>query len=146
MFQNVIYTFISPCVPICRFAINITMVSQATDIISQPPTVTTAFIYTVQGLDREDVSSYQLTINARDPTSSPLSATAQLTVSVTDVNDNAPRFPLESYVITVTEGRAGSLIGVFNVRRLVANSIDVFTSTFISTSFIILGDRPGRRS
>ena len=89
--------------------------TQGTDINSQPPTVTTALVYTLRNLDREDVESYQFTITARDQTSSPLSSTAQMNVTVGDLNDNAPEFSESSYIISVSEGRQSTLIGIFNV-------------------------------
>ena len=94
---------------------NISSVTQTVGVDSQPPTVTTAFIYTTETLDREDVSSYLFTITAQDPTSNPLSASAQLVISVGDENDNAPEFPESSYVIMASEGQPSSLVGVFNV-------------------------------
>ncbi|XP_053092846.1 protocadherin alpha-2 isoform X3 [Pangasianodon hypophthalmus] len=44
-------------------------------------------------LDRESVSEYNITIKASDEGTPPLSSTAVITVHVSDVNDNAPRFP-----------------------------------------------------
>nr|XP_023649991.1 protocadherin alpha-4-like [Paramormyrops kingsleyae] len=47
---------------------------------------------TISDLDRESVSQYNLTITATDDGSPPLSSTSVITVHVSDVNDNAPRF------------------------------------------------------
>ncbi|KAL1261559.1 hypothetical protein QQF64_006824, partial [Cirrhinus molitorella] len=44
-------------------------------------------------LDRERASEYNLTITATDEGTPPLSSTSVITVHVSDVNDNAPRFP-----------------------------------------------------
>ncbi|XP_030224460.1 protocadherin alpha-2-like [Gadus morhua] len=44
-------------------------------------------------LDRESVSQYDVTITATDEGSPPLSSTNVITVHVSDVNDNPPRFP-----------------------------------------------------
>ncbi|XP_064182037.1 protocadherin alpha-8-like isoform X5 [Anguilla rostrata] len=44
-------------------------------------------------LDRESVFQYNVTIRATDEGTPPLSTTAVITVHVSDVNDNAPRFP-----------------------------------------------------
>ncbi|XP_053334216.1 protocadherin alpha-3-like isoform X3 [Clarias gariepinus] len=44
-------------------------------------------------LDRENVSQYNITVTATDEGNPPLSSTAIITVHVSDVNDNAPRFP-----------------------------------------------------
>ncbi|KTG04954.1 hypothetical protein cypCar_00031467, partial [Cyprinus carpio] len=44
-------------------------------------------------LDRESASEYNVTITATDEGTPPLSSTSVITVHVSDVNDNAPRFP-----------------------------------------------------
>ncbi|XP_026135719.1 protocadherin alpha-3-like isoform X5 [Carassius auratus] len=44
-------------------------------------------------LDRELASEYNVTISATDEGTPPLSSTSVITVHVSDVNDNAPRFP-----------------------------------------------------
>ncbi|XP_035288643.1 protocadherin alpha-3-like isoform X7 [Anguilla anguilla] len=44
-------------------------------------------------LDRERASQYNVTITATDEGSPPLSSTSVIAVHVSDVNDNAPRFP-----------------------------------------------------
>ncbi|CAB1352816.1 unnamed protein product [Coregonus sp. 'balchen'] len=44
-------------------------------------------------LDRESVSLYNVTIKATDEGTPPLSSTSVITVHISDVNDNAPRFP-----------------------------------------------------
>ena len=69
----------------------------------RPPTVTRGRIYTTQELDREEVASYELTIVAQDTSLQPLSATAQLTISVLDINDNAPQFEMDVFTIEVSE-------------------------------------------
>ncbi|XP_036431603.1 protocadherin gamma-C3-like [Colossoma macropomum] len=49
---------------------------------------------TVKGhLDRETVAQYNITIIANDEGTPPLSSSSVLTVQVSDVNDNPPRFP-----------------------------------------------------
>ncbi|XP_056625232.1 protocadherin alpha-8-like isoform X2 [Triplophysa dalaica] len=44
-------------------------------------------------LDRESASKYNVTIKAADEGTPPLSSTSVITVQLSDVNDNAPRFP-----------------------------------------------------
>ena len=52
-------------------------------------------------LDRESVSQYTLTVMATDQGG--LFCSAQLYVTVTDVNDNAPMFTQNEYTVTVPE-------------------------------------------
>lgn len=59
---------------------------------------------TVAGaLDREDVASYNLTITATDGGEPPLSATATVSITILDVNDNAPVFQNEPYSASISE-------------------------------------------
>ncbi|XP_056132880.1 protocadherin alpha-3-like [Lampris incognitus] len=54
-------------------------------------------------LDRESIARYNVTIVAADEGISPLSSTSVVTVYVSDVNDNAPRFPESVINIYVKE-------------------------------------------
>uniref|UniRef100_UPI00398E4652 protocadherin-10-like n=1 Tax=Pristiophorus japonicus TaxID=55135 RepID=UPI00398E4652 len=54
-------------------------------------------------LDREMAPVYNITISAWDGGSPPLSTTKPISVSVTDVNDNAPRFTQSSYNVYLME-------------------------------------------
>ncbi|XP_064810554.1 protocadherin alpha-4-like isoform X24 [Oncorhynchus masou masou] len=56
-------------------------------------------------LDREGVSQYNVTIIATDEGTPPLSSTSVITVSVSDVNDNAPRFSEPIINVYVKENR-----------------------------------------
>lgn len=62
--------------------------------------VTSAF------LDRETISSYNVTVNAVDGGSPPLSSQMTFKVDVADVNDNPPRFEQTSYTVYITENNA----------------------------------------
>ncbi|KAJ8042434.1 Neural-cadherin [Holothuria leucospilota] len=59
-----------------------------------------------QVLDREDVAVWYLVAEATDP-EIPLSSYAGITVTVSDINDNGPYFPLLEYVGYVAEGSTG---------------------------------------
>ncbi|XP_028314640.1 protocadherin alpha-C2-like isoform X1 [Gouania willdenowi] len=59
--------------------------------------VTSAF------LDRETISSYNVTVTAVDGGSPPLRSQMTFKVDVADVNDNPPRFEQTSYTVYVTE-------------------------------------------
>lgn len=65
-------------------------------------------------LDREKISSYNLVLAAADHGAPPSAATARLTVSVLDANDNDPKFGALNYEFSVEENlprgaRVGSL-------------------------------------
>lgn len=70
---------------------------------SRPPTITKARIYTIEGLDREEVSHYQLTVLAQDTTDQPLTGTAQIVIEISDYNDNAPQFEKDTFTFQVLE-------------------------------------------
>ncbi|XP_053097335.1 protocadherin alpha-8-like [Pangasianodon hypophthalmus] len=62
-------------------------------------------------LDREENALYNVSVTATDEGVPPLSSTAVLTVHISDVNDNAPRFPESSVNVYVEENSpAGALI------------------------------------
>nr|XP_010589568.1 protocadherin alpha-8-like isoform X2 [Loxodonta africana] len=54
-------------------------------------------------LDRESVSAYQLVVTAQDRGSPSQSASANVSVEVADVNDNAPAFAQPEYTVFVKE-------------------------------------------
>lgn len=62
-------------------------------------------LFVANPLDFEDISEYQLVVLATDsgPISTQLSSTANITVLVTDVNDNRPIFDNSSYLAVVRE-------------------------------------------
>ncbi|KAF3693896.1 Protocadherin alpha-C2 [Channa argus] len=62
--------------------------------------VTSAF------LDRETISSYNVTVTAVDGGTPPLSSQMTFKVEVADVNDNPPRFEQTSYTVYITENNA----------------------------------------
>lgn len=65
----------------------------------------TGVVYTTDALDRENIDSYQLIVVATNPLGSPvLSSSVAVTVTVLDINDNAPVFMQESYVAAITTG------------------------------------------
>ncbi|XP_048058554.1 protocadherin alpha-C2-like isoform X1 [Megalobrama amblycephala] len=64
--------------------------------------VTSAF------LDRETISSYNVTVTATDGGTPPLSSSMTVRVEVADVNDNPPRFKQTSYTVYVAENNAVS--------------------------------------
>ncbi|KAK0142930.1 Protocadherin Fat 2 [Merluccius polli] len=72
-------------------------------------------ISTRTGLDREQTPHYSLTVQAADEGRPPLSTAVQVTVTVGDVNDNAPVFSHITHNLLLQEGEAfGS--GVLQLR------------------------------
>ncbi|XP_017658689.1 cadherin EGF LAG seven-pass G-type receptor 3 isoform X2 [Nannospalax galili] len=57
-------------------------------------------------LDRESVEHYFFGVEARDHGSPPLSASASVTVTVLDVNDNRPEFTMKEYHLRLNEDAA----------------------------------------
>ncbi|XP_072255080.1 protocadherin gamma-B5-like [Pyxicephalus adspersus] len=60
-------------------------------------------IVTTSNLDRETVSSYNITVIARDRGSPPLSSRRIIRLEISDVNDNPPIFMKSSHVVYVPE-------------------------------------------
>ena len=58
-------------------------------------------IVTIKSLDREMVSNYDLTVQASDQGNPPLTATASVLITASDVNDNTPVFSQTSYTATL---------------------------------------------
>ena len=78
--------------------------------ISQSGTVSV-----VGGLDREQLSSYQLVIRAQSIVTPSYHDNATLTITVIDVNDNPPVFPQNSFIVTVTENTTiGTIVGLLS--------------------------------
>ena len=65
----------------------------------------TGVVYSTDSLDRESIESYQLMAVASNPLGSPvLSSSVTVTVTLLDINDNAPIFMQENYVAAITTG------------------------------------------
>ncbi|XP_063784902.1 protocadherin gamma-B1-like isoform X24 [Pseudophryne corroboree] len=60
-------------------------------------------LVTISPLDREKVSSYNITIEATDRGSPPLSSRRTIRLEISDVNDNPPIFKKSNYVAYVSE-------------------------------------------
>ena len=65
---------------------------------------TTGEIVTLERLDREQTAVYHLTLVAQDSSpTEPRAAAVNLTITVTDLNDNAPRFSSPRYTAYVPD-------------------------------------------
>ncbi|KAL2077343.1 hypothetical protein ACEWY4_026847 [Coilia grayii] len=63
-------------------------------------------LVTSEFLDRENVAEYNITLTAKDLGSPPLSTKKNILVTVSDINDNPPRFVQPTYTVYVTENNA----------------------------------------
>ncbi|MEJ1280139.1 protocadherin gamma subfamily C 4 [Cricetulus griseus] len=82
-------------------------------------------------LDREKQSDYRLVLTAVDGGNPPRSGTAELRVSVLDVNDNAPAFQQSSYRISVLESAPAGMVLI----QLNASDPDLGPSGNVTFSF-----------
>ncbi|XP_056094156.1 protocadherin alpha-3-like [Rhinichthys klamathensis goyatoka] len=60
-------------------------------------------LVTTSSLDRETISRYDITLEAKDGGQPPLSSVKSITVQVSDVNDNSPEFSVSPYAFYVME-------------------------------------------
>ncbi|KAG7518852.1 protocadherin alpha-3-like [Solea senegalensis] len=72
-------------------------------------------IVTKSALDREKQSHYDVTITAKDAGHPPLSSEKTITVLVSDVNDNSPKFSHSPFTFYMTEGNEPGVF-VFSVK------------------------------
>ncbi|KAK0418580.1 hypothetical protein QR680_013653 [Steinernema hermaphroditum] len=78
-------------------------------------------LYLNKGLDREDKEQYEITVQATDLGTPRLASTAEVVVTVVDVNDNAPVFEQPYYVERIEENLPPGEV----VARVVATDRDV---------------------
>lgn len=97
----------------------------------------TGEIYTTTKLDREDIPSYELTVEACDKGVPQLTGTATVLVTVLDKNDNPPRFT-RLFSVNVTENAE---IGSF-VIRVTSSDQDIGENANATYSFT---ENPGEK-
>ena len=93
----------------------------------------TGIVLLSQLLDFEQVQAYSLTLRAVDSGTPPLTATAQLIVEVTDINDNAPMFLEPAYSVSVAEDLPEMDIIIF------VNASDDDSSSNAAITYSIIG-------
>lgn len=93
---------------------------------------TTGELTTIASLNRESNVDYTLTVTASDSGLIPKSATVNVALTVTDVNDNAPAFEKTSYSGTIVEGAAN---GTF-VSKVSATDSDVGNNGVVVYSIV----------
>jgi len=72
----------------------------------------TGALTTTHPLDREEMAQYELTVLARDAGQPQRTATAAITITIVDVNDNPPMFLQTSYRFSLEENvPVGTLVG-----------------------------------
>ncbi|XP_069388129.1 protocadherin alpha-3-like [Paralichthys olivaceus] len=89
-------------------------------------------------LDREAVSRYNVTIVATDSGAPPLSSTSIVSIRVSDVNDNAPRFPQPLINVYVNEN---SPVGAV-IKKVTATDADIDQNSQVSYSFLQSNSNP----
>uniref|UniRef100_UPI00398E5777 cadherin-15 n=1 Tax=Pristiophorus japonicus TaxID=55135 RepID=UPI00398E5777 len=67
------------------------------------------------GLDRENISVYNLTLQVADLSGEGLSTTATAVIFIDDINDNAPEFVATEFTAEVSEDMVGAEIGKVSV-------------------------------
>ncbi|XP_062391774.1 protocadherin gamma-A3-like [Sardina pilchardus] len=72
-------------------------------------------LVTDSALDREQISEYNITVAAVDGGNPSLSSSKTLMLKISDINDNAPQFELETYDAYVLENNSPSL-SIFSVK------------------------------
>ncbi|XP_005381181.1 PREDICTED: protocadherin gamma-B1 [Chinchilla lanigera] len=83
-------------------------------------------------LDREHQSSHHLILTAIDGGDPPLSSTTQISIKVTDANDNAPMFSQDIYRVTLQENMPPGT----SVLRVVATDQDEGVNAEITYAFL----------
>ncbi|XP_061786268.1 protocadherin alpha-4-like isoform X15 [Nerophis lumbriciformis] len=87
-------------------------------------------------LDRELLPQYNITVVAKDEGSPPLSSTSIITVHISDINDNAPRFTQDSMDIYVKENsKVGNVIATVTAH-------DADTADNARVSYALLDSNP----
>ncbi|XP_076861944.1 protocadherin gamma-A11-like isoform X8 [Brachyhypopomus gauderio] len=104
------------------------LITQDTPFKIKPTSTNFYSLVSEQSLDREKISGYNITITAIDEGFPSLSANKTLTLKISDVNDNAPAFPRNSYVGYVKENNSPG-VSIFEVT---ANDKDVGNNARIS--------------
>ncbi|XP_063375219.1 fat-like cadherin-related tumor suppressor homolog [Cydia amplana] len=92
----------------------------------------TGEVRVARALDRETRSSYALAMHAQDRARAAWRCASELLVTLTDVNDNAPRFSAELYSVTLPEdAELGTLVA-----KVHATDPDLGSNRLITYSFV----------
>ena len=94
-------------------------------------------LYIATSLDRETQDLYTLKVVAKDNGTPPRSSTVDITISVTDANDNSPVFHNRTYVMSLVEGNAAKTY----IGAVAASDADIGQNAEILYSFDGTDDR-----
>ncbi|XP_064628041.1 protocadherin Fat 4-like [Lineus longissimus] len=104
-------------------------------------------IYLIKGLDFEKEKYYELTIEAKDEGGDPLSSTAIVRITISDINDNAPVFaPLPDVLHVSAQSQAGIVIYTTNATdadSLLNNNNKVVYSLLTHTDKFVIEESSG---
>lgn len=89
-------------------------------------------LVTDRSLDREDVSSYNITLVAMDTGPPNLSTETVIEVLISDINDNPPVFQEDSYVLTVRENNSPAIF----IGKVHAEDLDVGENAQVTYSLL----------
>ncbi|XP_066511037.1 uncharacterized protein [Hoplias malabaricus] len=101
--------------------------------------VTGAIRVSADGLDREKYPEYTLEIQAADWMGTGLTAFAKAIITVTDSNDNAPKFEKTSYTVSVPENTVGAVV----VKMAVTDGDEPQSTAWTAKFRIIRGNQGG---
>ena len=90
----------------------------------------TGVLETNRLLDRENQSSYNLTITASDNGKPPLSSSIEVRIDVLDLNDNKPKFEKTAYEISVYENVTVSTV----LTRVSLNGLKLLKRPYVRTT------------
>ncbi|KAL2088474.1 hypothetical protein ACEWY4_015373 [Coilia grayii] len=76
---------------------------------------TTGEIYTLEGIDREEIKAFKLTLQVADMSGMGLTNTGHATINITDINNHGPKFSPDSYKFFTVENTLTEAIGRVNV-------------------------------
>ncbi|XP_030646310.1 B-cadherin [Chanos chanos] len=113
-------------------------------LLKQEPGLPNAEMFTVNpvsglisvnsvGLDRETQPQYKLLIEAADMDGAGQSTTCTASITVTDINDHAPKFSHNSYTGSVEENKVGEV-----VVRLPVTDLDAASTVYSATKYTIV--------
>ncbi|KAG8506993.1 Protocadherin beta-1 [Galemys pyrenaicus] len=97
------------------------------------PTLRNSYsLVTDRGLDREEVSSYNITLVAMDTGPPNLSTETMIEVLISDINDNPPVFLEDSYVLTVRENNSPAVF----IGKVHAEDLDLGENAQVTYSLL----------